>query len=427
MGVSVAEGTIIEWRKRVGDPVEADEAICEISTDKIDTEVPAPSDGTLAEILVDVGMTVDVGTVVARILPSVGSTGVLPTPQAAVETSAAAFRESVPRRFYSPVARRIAREYGIDLARITGTGRSGRVTKADVFAFVERPGARTEMSSAAPHNRGSPSGPDADSRPLHTDSPFKQDPADQPQQTVPATPPDASSTPVGISADDLGGVPQPLSRMRRSIGAAMLRSLELAATCTTVVECDMTHVEQRRRELEITALPLVAAAAINTLRAFPQLNATLEDDTLTRYDRVHLGIAVSLGEDGLIVPVIHDAQNLTAEGIAHRIRDLATRARGKRLVSDDIRGATFTITNPGAFGAVLATPIINIPQVAILDLEAIVRRPVVVSDSEGREAIAIRPMVNLCMSWDHRAIDGAYAAQFLTALRTQLELGCGAP
>jgi pyruvate/2-oxoglutarate dehydrogenase complex dihydrolipoamide acyltransferase (E2) component len=178
---------------------------------------------------------------------------------------------------------------------------------------------------------------------------------------------------------------------------------------------------RRRRELGVTALPLVSRAVIETLRDYPELNATLDGTTITRYDRVHLGIAVSLGGDGLIVPVIHDAQDLSPEGIGRRIKDVARRAREKKLSPDDVQGATFTITNPGASGAVFATPIINIPQVAILDLEAIVRRPVVVTDAEGNEGIAIRPMVNLILGWDHRALDGVYAAQFLTALRKRLE------
>jgi pyruvate/2-oxoglutarate dehydrogenase complex dihydrolipoamide acyltransferase (E2) component len=203
----------------------------------------------------------------------------------------------------------------------------------------------------------------------------------------------------------------------------MRNALDVAAHCTTIVECDMSAVERRRRELGLTALPLVARHVIDTLREFPILNATLEDTTLTRFERVHLGIAVSLGEDGLIVPVIHDAQDLSAEGLGKRIKDLAARARSKELLPDEVRGGTFTITNPGAFGAIAATPVINVPQVAILDLEAIVKRPVVVTDSAGEDSIAIRPMANLCMSWDHRALDGAYAAQFLTALRKRMEAG----
>jgi pyruvate/2-oxoglutarate dehydrogenase complex dihydrolipoamide acyltransferase (E2) component len=209
--------------------------------------------------------------------------------------------------------------------------------------------------------------------------------------------------------------------MRAAIGQAMRKALDTAAHCTTIVECDMSAIERRRRELGLTALPLVARGVVETLREFPALNATLEGDTLTQHERINLGIAVSLGEDGLIVPVIHDAQDLAPEGLGQRIKDYATRARSKSLTPDDVRGGTFTITSPGGFGALIATPVINVPEVAILDLEAIVKRPVVITAPDGTDSIAIRPMVNLCMSWDHRALDGAYAAQFLTALRKRLE------
>ena len=185
-----------------------------------------------------------------------------------------------------------------------------------------------------------------------------------------------------------------------------------------MVADQLAHARQR---LGLTALPFVARATVETLREFPALNATLDGDEYTRYDGVHLGIAVSLGEEGLIVPVIRDAQDLSVEGLARRIRDVAERARANRLSPDDVRGGTFTITNPGAAGSVLATPIINQPQVAILDTEAIVKRPVVVPDAFGGDAIAIRSMAYFCMSWDHRALDGLTAARFLTALRTRLE------
>jgi pyruvate/2-oxoglutarate dehydrogenase complex dihydrolipoamide acyltransferase (E2) component len=204
--------------------------------------------------------------------------------------------------------------------------------------------------------------------------------------------------------------------MRQSIGKAMVQSLQTAATCTTIVEVDMSAIQALRQRTGLTALPYVARATIDTLREFPDLNATLEGDTFTRYENVHLGIAVSLGTGGLIVPVIHDAQDLSAEGLANRIKDLARRARENELTPDDVRGGTFTITNPGGYGSIIATPVINQPQVGILDTEAVVKRPVVIDD-----AIAIRPMSYFCMSWDHRAIDGAYAAQFLAALRDRIQ------
>jgi pyruvate/2-oxoglutarate dehydrogenase complex dihydrolipoamide acyltransferase (E2) component len=302
----------------------------------------------------------------------------------------------------------MAAAHDLDVSRIAGTGRGGRVTKRDVQAHLDR-------------------GPDEPL--LHSDSPYRPDPPAAPAAPAPVAPsaappaPAAPAPPAPVAAD-LGGVAEPLSRMRQRIGVAMRRSLDTAATCTTIVECDMSTIERRRRELGLTALPLLARHTIDVLLGeFGDLNATLDGTTMTRYDRVHLGIAVSLGADGLIVPVIHDAQDLSPEGLGKRIRDVAARARSKQLTPDDVRGATFTITNPGAFGALIATPVIDVPQVAILDLEAIVRRPVVVTDDEGRESIAIRPMVNLCLGWDHRAMDGGYAAQFLTALRRRIEAG----
>jgi 2-oxoglutarate dehydrogenase E2 component (dihydrolipoamide succinyltransferase) len=199
----------------------------------------------------------------------------------------------------------------------------------------------------------------------------------------------------------------------------MVRSLQTAAHCTTVVEADMSAVEAARGRLSY--LPFVARASVAALREHPLLNATIEGDRLTVHSEVHLGVAVSLGEEGLIVPVIRDAQALSHEGLASRISDVAERARSKRLLPEEVGRGTFTITNPGRFGALLATPIINQPQVAILDLEAVTKRPVVITDAEGRDSIAVRPMTYLCMSWDHRALDGALAASFLSTVRRNLE------
>ena len=390
MGTSIVEGTVVAWNRAVGDLVELDEALCEISTDKVESECPSPAAGVLTAILVNVGETVEVGTVLARI--AVDDAVTQETAKAAEDDTPAPAPSAAPQapiavsrpRHYSPVVQRVATAHGIDLSLVTGTGRGGRVTKRDVLAAVD----------------GAASG----EPPLHSDSPYR---------------PDVVSAPavVPVSVDALGGVAEPLTHMRVMIGTAMRRSLDQAATCHTVVECDMTRVEARRRELDLTALPIVARAVIDVLSDYGDLNATLDGVTVTRYERVHLGIAVSLGVDGLIVPVIHDAQEFSVEGMARRIKDLAARARAKELKPEDVRGATFTITSPGAFGAVLATPIINVPQVAILDLEAIIRR----QDAQGNEAIAIRPMTNLILGWDHRALDGAYAARFLTALRRQLE------
>jgi pyruvate/2-oxoglutarate dehydrogenase complex dihydrolipoamide acyltransferase (E2) component len=415
MGVSVAEGTVVEWKKQVGDWVQADEIIAAISTDKIDTDVEAPATGRVQEIIVDVGSTVDVGTVLARIATdakpgeahrseSDAASGGTSEADVAMEASGEAgelkgdttvrTRKQGGRR-YSPVVMRIASEHGIDLERVEGTGRGGRVRKQDVLAFIENgAGAATEP-------------------PMHIESPYRPDEPAPAKTRKPRFEPPAAEPMTAGSA--------PLSRMRQSIGARMLQSLQTAATCTTVVEADLIRVEAARKQTGFTYLPYIARATIDALREYPQLNATLEDDTLTTYDGVHLGIAVSLGEGGLIVPVIRDAQELSVEGLATRIKDLAQRARVNQLTPDEVRGGSFTITNPGGYGSIIATPVINQPQVAILDTEAVVKRPVVVTDELGNDSIAIRPMTYLCMSWDHRALDGALAAQFLTSLRKKLE------
>jgi 2-oxoglutarate dehydrogenase E2 component (dihydrolipoamide succinyltransferase) len=375
MGVSVAEGTVVEWKKRVGDWVESDEPIVEISTDKVETEVPSPATGRVVSLAVEVGVTVDVGTVLARIDTAAvaGEAHVAESAQGAGGRGQGAVDHGPP---VSPVVRRIACEHGVDLEEVHGTGRRGRVTKKDLLAFI-----------------------DGAERPLHIESPYREEP--QPLPTANRQLPTQSG--------------EPLSVMRQRIGEHMRRSLDTAAHCTTVVEADMSAVEARRGRLSY--LPFVARATIAALRDHPSLNATIEGDRLTVHEEVHLGIAVSLGEDGLIVPVVRNAHELSHEGLAKRIVDLAERARARQLTPDETKGGTFTITNPGRYGALLATPIINQPQVAILDLEAVVKRPVVV----GGDSIAIRPMTYLCMSWDHRALDGVLSAQFLGSVRRHLE------
>jgi 2-oxoglutarate dehydrogenase E2 component (dihydrolipoamide succinyltransferase) len=423
MGVSVAEGTVVAWRVEVGDRIEADETIAEISTDKIDTEVPSPASGVVTEILVPVETTVDVGTVLARIAVDGGGSEAAPAPSEAAPApseaapapsdAAPAPSEALPVPFpapdhdapesgapalepraradgrangrsgprYSPVVQRIAADHGVDLSQVTGTGRGGRIRKQDVLAFIE-------------------AGPAAEAEaPLHIESPYRPEP-------------------VPTAAAVAGGQ---LSRMRRQIGEHMKRSLETTATCTTWIEVDMSRVEAARSRLRVTALAFVARATIDAIREYPALNAWLEGERYTQHTAVNLGIAVSLGDDGLIVPVIHNAHELSVEGLATRIRDLATRARARQLTPDEVRGGTFTITNPGQYGSIAATPIINLPQVGILDFEAVVKRPVVVTDAEGNDSIAIRPMTILGLSWDHRALDGALAAQFLASLKRHLE------
>jgi pyruvate/2-oxoglutarate dehydrogenase complex dihydrolipoamide acyltransferase (E2) component len=255
------------------------------------------------------------------------------------------------------------------------------VRKQDVLALVNGNGASAVVEP-----------------PLHIESPYRPDP-------VEATP----------------AAGEGLSRMRRQIGEHMKRSLETAATCTTWIEVDMSRVEAARHSLGVTALAFVARATITALREYPALNAWMEGERYTRVSEVNLGIAVSLDDDGLIVPVVHGAHELSEEGLAARIRDLARRARSRELTADEVRGGTFTITNPGQYGSIMATPIINLPQVGILDFEAVVKRPVVVTDADGNDSIAIRPMTILGLSWDHRALDGALSAQFLAAVKRALE------
>nr|WP_183345711.1 dihydrolipoamide acetyltransferase family protein [Conexibacter arvalis] len=415
MGVSVAEGTVVEWKVAVGDPVLADEPICDISSDKIDSEVPAPVSGVLAEVLVEAGETVAVGTVLARIgggaeagagaEPSAGAESAAAAPPAEIGGSGRGDGASRAPHV-SPVVARIAAEHHVDLSQVVGTGRHGRVRKQDVLAYIERGGAAAQAPAEEP--------------PLHIESPYIPEPTPAPEPA-----PAAAPVPAAEAAPAAGGT---LSRMRRQIGEHMKRSLETAATCTTWMEVDMGRVEAARRQARvgdlvgITALPIVARATVEALRELPALNATLDGDRYEQHAAVHLGIAVSLGDEGgLIVPVIRDAQELSVEGLARRIKELARRARAGELTPDEVRGATFTITNPGQYGAIMATPVINQPQVAILDLEAIVKRPIVVSDDEGNDMIAIRPQTILGLSWDHRALDGALAARFLGSIRRRLE------
>jgi pyruvate/2-oxoglutarate dehydrogenase complex dihydrolipoamide acyltransferase (E2) component len=420
MGVSVAEGTLAAWHKHVGDEVAAEETLCEIVTDKVDTEIPAPASGTLAEILVEVDETVAVGVVLARIATRGADGGaaregarVAPERVPRQEEPLGRSRERAPaeRRRYSPVVRRIASREGVDLDAVRGSGRDDRVRKQDVLAYVAQ--LRVATVEAGESRQASEPG---DVRPLHTESPYReaQPPASAGEHA------DGGQAAVLESALDEGHTER-LSIVRRSIARHMLSSLQTAAHCTSVVEVDMSRVQAAREALGATYLPFVAACAIRALRAHPDLNATLEGESLTRHRAVNLGIAVSLDREGLIVPVIRDAQELSHEGLARRISELARRARAGELRPEEVHGGTFTITNPGCYGTLISTPIINQPQVAILDLEAVVKRAVVVGDDAGRDAIAIRPVAFLCLSWDHRALDGAIAAQFLGTLRRALE------
>jgi pyruvate/2-oxoglutarate dehydrogenase complex dihydrolipoamide acyltransferase (E2) component len=394
LGITVAEGTVVAWRKQPGDRVEADEAICDVSTDKVDSDVPAPAAGRVLELLVAVGTTVDVGTVIATIevegesAPAGAPSSVDLAPSSAADSAgtAAPQRRRTPdaAERHSPVVVRLAAELGVALEHVAGTGTGGRVRKEDVRAAAT--GAAGGAPAGGEAGGGEPAG--------------------------------------GEAALYVPPAPGPLSRMRATIGEHMKRSLNEAATVTSWIEVDFGAVEERRRALGVTALPIVAAAAIRTLAQFGELNAWLEGDRHTLHSEVNLGIAVSLGADGLIVPVVRSAQRLGVVKLAERIADLAARARSGALSPDEVHAGTFTITNPGQFGTFMATPVINQPQVAILDVEAIVRRPVVVT-VDGIEQVAIRPICVLGLSWDHRALDGVVAAQFLGALRARLQAGEG--
>jgi 2-oxoglutarate dehydrogenase dihydrolipoamide succinyltransferase (E2 component) len=418
MGVSVAEGTIVEWRKRPGDWVEADEPICDVTTDKIDVEIPSPASGRLERILVEPGTTVAVGTSLAEIDAEARPGEAHPAerngkgaPEAERAASPAQAPPSASRtangepdrsRFYSPVVRRIAAKHGVELSEVRGTGIGGRVRKRDVLAHLAEAG-----GEALPHERTlhieSPYEPEADVREA-SDAPAPQDPLVGPTRR------------------------EQMTTMRQAISRHMVASRQTAAHCTTIVEADFARVAARRRELRepmarrgvnLTYLAFVVSATVEALEQHPKLNASVDGEEIVYHDDVNVGIAVAL-DDGLVVPVIRRAQRLSLEGIAVAIGELAERAREGRLEPDDVHGGTFTITNPGQFGAVLATPIINQPQVAILDLEAIVKRPMVVEGPDG-DSIAIHPMSYLCMSWDHRALDGADAARFLASVKGRLE------
>jgi 2-oxoglutarate dehydrogenase dihydrolipoamide succinyltransferase (E2 component) len=441
MGISVAEGTILEWRKRPGDWVEADETICDVTTDKVDVEIPAPASGRVQSLLAEPGETIAVGEAIATIDTAakpgeahpeehkdagpVAGDALPPPDQRAAESgppapTAEEPSESDRSRFYSPVVRRIAEKHRVDLAQVQGTGIGGRVRKKDVLAHIELQGAPgpEPAPETAPAERPE--------RPLHIESPYRPEPAAGQLQPATAGAGDgAEPETVGLSGPERR---EPMPPMRQQIARHMVESRRTSAHCTTVVEVDLSRVAARRLELKepmarrgvrLTYLAFVARATVSALQEHPVLNASIDGDELVYHEDVNLGIAVAL-EDGLIVPVIRKAQRLSLEGIAAAINDVADRARQRKLEPDDVHGGTFTITNPGQFGAVLATPIINQPQVAILDLEAVVKRPVAIESEDG-DAIAVRPMTYLCMSWDHRALDGALAARFLGRVKERLE------
>jgi pyruvate dehydrogenase E2 component (dihydrolipoamide acetyltransferase) len=455
MGVSVSEGTITKWLKSEGEEIAADEALLEISTDKVDTEVPSPATGVVQQILAQEGETVAVGTKIAVISPGGDADASPPedvpepaTAEAAEEVASASGAEGEtptaekveearpPRpqaekpqpqarpepetdgdgrpegKFVSPVVARIAAEHNVDVAQVPGTGRGGRVTKKDILGFIES-GAPAQ---AAPAQEAQPA------------------PAPQPAaatQPAPQAPPPAAPTPAAAPAG-AGETVEPMSAMRKGIAEHMRRSLDTSAHVTSSIEVDMTRIVAIRQRLKRewadaygvnpTYLAFVARAVVDTLKDYPWINGEIRGDSIVTRNYVNLGFAVELADGkGLIVPVVRNAEGLNLLGMARAIADIAKRARDKQLLPDDVQGGTFTITNPGGYGTFHGTPVISQPQAAILGTYAVVKRPWVVQDEEGQDAIAIRSIMNLTLTYDHRLVDGALAGRFLRDLRERLE------
>jgi pyruvate dehydrogenase E2 component (dihydrolipoamide acetyltransferase) len=440
MGVSVSEGTVTRWAKQVGESVEADETLLEISTDKVDTEVPSPASGVVSEILVQEGETVEVGTLLARIggegegaapvpqqeappaepepAPQPQAAPPAPEPQAAepepAVPAAAAEASGNGRSFVSPVVARIAAEHGIDPTQVPGTGGGGRVTKKDIQAFIES-GAQAQPAAA----------------PEAAPAPAEAPPEPAPAAAAPP-PPKPAPAPVAAAPAGEGETEEAMSAMRRGIAEHMRRSLDTAAHVTSAIEVDMTRVVAIREKLKKeyqsaygvnpTYLAFIARAATETLRDYPWVNGELRGDKIVTRNFVNLGFAVELADGkGLIVPVVKNAETLNLLGMAKAIAAVAKRAREKQLTPDDVVGGTFTITNPGGYGTFHGTPVISQPQSGILGTYAIVKRPWVITDEDGHDAIAIRSLMNLTLTYDHRLVDGALAGRFLRDLRERLQ------
>jgi 2-oxoglutarate dehydrogenase E2 component (dihydrolipoamide succinyltransferase) len=440
LGESVTEGTITKWFKQVGDAVAEDEVLFEVSTDKVDSEVPSPVGGVITEIRVPEGDTVDVGTVIAV----VGDAGAAPPPAAAPETepaaepapeeassapaapsavapapsaqpappapappapappapAAAAPAAATSGKLLSPIVRQLVNDYGLDPARIAGSGPGGRITRADVDRAI-----RDRSASAASPSAGRV-------EPLPATGTGSRRPAPEPRSGT-------------------GDTVEPLNNIRRRTGEHMVMSKATSPHAYTIVEVDYENVERvRRRHREafkeaegfsLTYLPFISRAVIDALRLYPHMNASVGDGELVVHNYVNLSIAVDLDFEGLLAPVIHEADDKRLRALARDINELATNARTKRLSADDIVGGTFTLSNSGSFGSHLVLPVINQPQVAILSTDGVSRKPVVVTDDEGGESIAIHSVGLLGLAWDHRAFDGAYAAAFAREVKEILE------
>ena len=421
LGETVTEGTITKWFKKVGDTVAADEPLFEVSTDKVDTEVPSPISGTLTEIRVAEGETVPVGTVIGVVgvagaapapapapAPAVAAPAPAPAPVAAPAPTPAQAPVATSNKLLSPVVRKLVAEHGIDVNALVGSGPGSRITREDVLDFIDRNGHK-----AAPAPAPAPAAT----------------PTPTPVIAAPAPAPTPVSRPAVTSSEREQVIA--LTKIRKLTGSHMIMSKSTSPHAFSVVEVVYANVDRTRAAIKeswksgegfsLTYLPFISRAIVDALREFPHLNASIDGDNLIVHSYVDLGIAVDLDYTGLLVPVVRNADGKRIRAIAREINDLASRARNRKLSPDEIQGGTFTISNNGSAGSVLTMPIINQPQVAILSTDAIVRKPVVVTSSDGSESIAIHPVGNLSMSWDHRAFDGAYAGRFLARVKQILE------
>jgi len=420
MGESIVEGTITKWLKKPGDKVQRDEPLFEISTDKVDAEIPAPASGVLQEIKVSEGTTVGINTIVGTIAadgePAVASAKVAPisTPQAKEEKKeekkpAAAAPAATPSALpaqesaqeeearSSPLVRKIAREHGISLSQISGTGLGGRITKQDILSFVDKQSSAPTATPAASSSAA-------------------------PAPSAPASRPAAPSPYPG----DL----VPMTNMRKIIAQRMIESRRTSAHVHCMYEVDFTRIVtlrakhknafEQRHGVRLTFMPFFVRAAIIAVQQWPIINASLEGDNIRYHRNINVGIAVAL-DWGLIVPVLKNAGDLNFLGLQRGIADLGERARSKKLKPEDVEGSTFTITNPGQFGAVFGLPIINQPNSAIMGVGGITKQPLVVTDKDGNDSIAIRSVVHLTLGYDHRLIDGAVADQFMALVKKTLE------
>ena len=415
LGESVSEGTVTRWLKNIGDSVAVDEALLEVSTDKVDTEIPSPVAGTLLAIDVAVDTTVPVGARLGLIGATNGAVAapapvvaapVTPAPAPVVAAPVVAAPTPVPSAavsqpadaYVTPLVRKLATELGVNLAQVTGTGIGGRIRREDVEALA-RPATPTASAPAA---------------------------------SAPAASATTTAKAPSVSVSPLRGTKVKMSRLRKVIAVRMVESLQVSAQLTTVIEVDVTKIArlrdrskasfEEREGVKLSFLPFFAVAVCEALKQHPVLNSSVEDDEITYHGAEHLAIAVDT-ERGLLVPVIANAGDLNIGGIARKIADLAARTRDNKVTPNELGGGTFTLTNTGSRGALFDTPIINQPQVAILGLGAVVKRPMVVRGEDGGETIAIRSMVYLGLSYDHRVVDGADAARFLVTLKERLEGG----